>query len=88
MPSFILIVILVIFVGAPLANAIAERISKAPLLEDSDQFRSLKAQLEETELRLARSEDRLASVEDRLQFYEKLLDNPENRSRIRSASES
>lgn len=88
MPSFILIVILVIFVGAPLANAIAERISKAPMLEDSNQFRALRAQLEETESRLARSEERLASLEDRLEFYEKLLDNPENRGRIRSASES
>lgn len=69
--SFFLIIAL-IFVGVPIAEAIATRIRKSG---GPDQAQ-LKEALRAAEQRLAASETRLAALEERVDFYEKLLAAP------------
>ena len=68
--------IAIIVVGAPVAKAVASRISNQPdaggprlreLLEQTER------RLEETEQRLAETVERLADMEERLDFTERVL---------------
>ena len=83
MSGFIIIFFFLIFVGGPIAKAIAERISRDGL-PSGGADPALRARLAETESRLMSTEDRLQSVEERLEFYERLLANPENMERAKS----
>ena len=67
-----LIMIALLFVGVPIAEAVATRIKKGGGPEPGD----LKKALREAEQRLAASETRLAALEERVDFYEKLLSAP------------
>lgn len=70
-----LIVIIVLFIGAPIAKAFARKIEQqgaGPSLPEDELRRALQA----TEQRLSDSETRLAVVEEKLDFYEKLLAKP------------
>lgn len=85
--SFIVLMVILIFVGAPLANALAERIAKGSSGRRAETA-ALRGRLEQTEGRLLETEERLASVEERLGFYERLLADPENRRRVRAGGDS
>lgn len=80
--GFILTLMLVIFVGGPLARGLAVRLSNPAGLPASE-ARELIARLQDSEARLAAGEERIASLEERLDFYERLLGEAENRARIR-----
>jgi hypothetical protein len=73
------LIIAIIFVGAPIARAIARSIERAPgsawtgFPKDDPE---VKKALEAAEQRLSDSEARLAALEERVDFYEKLLRNP------------
>jgi hypothetical protein len=71
-------VIALIFVGGPLARAIARSIERGnrPLPGSSPADGDMRRLLQASEQRLTDSEIRLAALEDRLDFYEKLLSNP------------
>ena len=74
--SWVFIMIL-IFIGAPIAKAIArsiERGSTPPSLPETD----LRKALQSAEQRLSDNETRLAMVEEKLDFYEKLLAKPKD----------
>jgi hypothetical protein len=64
-------------IGAPIAKAIAERISRGG--QKDPNAAEVQRTLAATEQRLADTEARLAAVEERLDFYEKLLANPEKK---------
>ncbi len=68
--------IAIIVVGAPIAKAVAKRISGQPV-SGGTQLRELleltEQRLEETEHRLTETTDRLAEMEERLDFTERLL---------------
>lgn len=82
MDIFTFIAILV--VGAPIAKALANRIS-APQVTDSgsvrDALEHTEQRLEFTEQQLADTLDRLAEVEERLDYTERLL-TQRNRDRL------
>ena len=69
-----IIVIALIFMGVPIAEALAARIKKGGP-GNFDQKEIEKA-LRNTEQRLAASETRLSALEERVDFYEKLLEAP------------
>ncbi len=69
--SWIMIIGL-IFVGVPIAEAIAARIKKGGGPGEEE----LKKALRHTEQRLAASETRISALEERVDFYEKLLAAP------------
>ena len=69
-----LLVIAVIFMGVPIAEAIAARIKKGAVELDSGEVAKA---LKLAEQRLAASETRIAALEEKVDFYEKLLANPE-----------
>ena len=69
-----LLVIAVIFMGVPIAEAIAARIKKGTVELDSGEVAKA---LKLAEQRLAASETRIAALEEKVDFYEKLLSNPE-----------
>ena len=76
--SWVFIMVL-IFIGAPLAKAFArsiERRGTPPSLPEVE----LRKALQSTEQRLSESESRLALVEEKLDFYEKLLAKPKDQS--------
>ena len=65
----------ILFIGAPIAKALARKIEQqgtGPTLPEAELRRALQA----TEQRLSDSETRLAVVEEKLDFYEKLLAKP------------
>ncbi len=77
--------IAIIAVGAPIAKAIASRISNQPdagggrlraTLENTDH------RLEETEQRLAETAERLADMEERLDFTERMLTRQNARDQL------
>ena len=65
-------IIALIFVGVPIAEAIATRIKKGGGPGEDE----LKKALHVTEQRLAASETRISALEERVDFYEKLLEAP------------
>ena len=70
-------VMILIFIGAPIAKAIArsiERGSTPPSLPEAE----LRKALQSAEQRLSDNESRLAQVEEKLDFYEKLLAKPKD----------
>ncbi len=69
-------VVAVLFMGVPIAEALASRIRKGSIDLDA---KELQKALKLTEQRLAASETRLATLEEKVDFYEKLLSNPETR---------
>jgi hypothetical protein len=75
-------VIAMIFVGGPLARAIARSIERGGVrpVQDGRVEGELRQALQVAEQRLSDSETRLAALEDRLDFYEKLLANPTSSS--------
>lgn len=77
MPVWLLILV-IIFLGAPIAKGIGDRIARSG--GDSDLLKALRKQLEEAQQRLAGSEERIASLEERVDFYERLLSSPEGMS--------
>lgn len=81
--GLVITVLLLIFIGAPIARAVAERISRDGL-PSGGADPALRARLSETESRLMATEERLQSVEERLDFYERLLANPENMERAKA----
>jgi hypothetical protein len=69
-----LLLIGLIFMGVPIAEAIAARIKKGGVdLNAGEVQQALKL----AEQRLAASETRIAALEEKVDFYEKLLSNPE-----------
>lgn len=70
-------ILLLIFVGAPIARALARRIERRDLPNTSDQ--ELRRALQQAEQRLSDSEARLGALEERVDFYERLLANPEKK---------
>jgi hypothetical protein len=72
---FVLIIIFLSAVVAPLAKGIGDRLAKGEV--SSAELRRLIATLEQTEQRLSDAERRLQHAEDRLDFQEKLLGPPE-----------
>ena len=74
-------VIALIFVGGPIARAIARSIERGGRPAQNPGVESdLRQALQVAEQRLSDSETRLAALEDRLDFYEKLLANPTSSS--------
>ena len=71
-----LLIVVILFLGVPIAEALASRIKKGSVDLDA---KELQKQLKLTEQRLAASETRLATLEEKVDFYEKLLANPESR---------
>jgi hypothetical protein len=74
--SWVFLMVL-IFIGAPLAKALARSIenrSTPPSLPEAE----LRKALQSAEQRLSDSETRLALMEEKLDFYEKLLAKPKD----------
>jgi hypothetical protein len=68
--------IAIIVVGAPIAKALANRISGQPVTGGGELRQLLEAteqRLEETEHRLEETAERLADMEERLDFTERML---------------
>jgi len=75
--------IAIIIVGAPLAKAIATRISGHPVPHAlRDAVEQTEQRLEETEQRLADTLSRLSEVEERLDFAERLLARQDTADRL------
>lgn len=70
---FILVVIVLSGVVAPLAKGAAHRLSKGQSPADRERLARLAAELEAAEQRLSDAERRLHLAEERLDFQEKLL---------------
>jgi hypothetical protein len=73
------LIIAIIFVGAPIARAIARSIERQgihPPVGGGDV--ELKKALLQAEQRLSDSETRIAALEERVDFYEKLLAKPKD----------
>lgn len=70
---FIIIVIVLSGVVAPLAKGAAHRLSKGQSRADAEKLARIVAELEAAEQRLADAERRLELAEERLDFQEKLL---------------
>ena len=68
-----LMIIVALFIGVPIAEAIATRIKKGGLPADQKQLEDL---LRNAEQRLAANETRISALEERVDFYEKLLEAP------------
>lgn len=81
MPELFLILV-VVFVGAPIGRAIARSIEQRglPNTPDAGKQEELRKALQVAEQRLSDTETRLAALEDRVDFYEKLLSNPTSSS--------
>lgn len=81
MPELFLILV-VVFVGAPIGRAIARSIERRGLPDapDARQQEEVRKALQLAEQRLSDTESRLAALEDRVDFYEKLLANPTSSS--------
>jgi hypothetical protein len=74
----VVFILALIFIGAPIAKAIARNIERRGLPPSQNEG-ELKQALQFAEQRLSDSETRLAALEDRLDFYEKLLANPDRK---------
>lgn len=72
-------VLLMLFVLAPIARAVARSIERRGLPADTRIEGEMKKALQEAEQRLTENETRIAALEDRVDFYEKLLANPERK---------
>lgn len=74
-----LVLMVIIFVCAPVAKAIANRIESRdrPLHGNDGELRRGLAQAEQ---RLTENETRVALLEEKLDFYEKLLRNPDKKA--------
>jgi len=70
------LVVLAIFVAAPLAHGFAQRLSGGASEELEKRLEAAEQRIAETERRLTEADDRLASSEDKLAFYERLLQKP------------
>ena len=78
--------IAIIVVGAPIAKAVAKRISGHPAAggaELQDHLQQTEQRLEETEHRLTDTTERLADMEERLDFTERLLARQNAREQLR-----
>jgi hypothetical protein len=73
-----LYIIVAVFIGVPIAEALAARIKKTGPLDQGD----LEKALRNAEQRLAANETRISTLEERVDFYEKLLEAPKVRDRI------
>jgi F0F1-type ATP synthase membrane subunit b/b' len=71
--------ILLIFVLAPLARALARTIERRGLPNTRSEA-EVKQALQQAEQRLTDSETRLAALEERVDFYERLLANPDRKN--------
>ena len=67
-----LLVIALLFMGVPIAEAIATRIKKSGPTDSKEVEKLLK----QAEQRLAASETRISALEERVDFYERLLEAP------------
>ena len=78
--------IAIIVVGAPVAKAVAARISGQSTAGDDPRLRQLLEQteqrLEETEHRLAETSERLTDMEERLDFTERMLTRQKARDQL------
>jgi hypothetical protein len=79
----LLVFVLVIVIGGPIVKALAHRISRAGNIDPAAP--ELRRALQATEQRLTETEARLATVEEKLDFYEKLLANPERKTKTPEA---
>lgn len=70
------LIIAIIFVGAPIARAIARSIERHGLQNVASPDPELRRLLSAAEQRLSDSETRIAALEERADFYEKLLAAP------------
>jgi hypothetical protein len=68
-----LLIIVALFIGVPIAEAVATRIKKGATPADQRQMEEL---LRNAEQRLAANETRISALEERVDFYEKLLEAP------------
>jgi hypothetical protein len=75
----VFLILALIFIGTPIAKAIAKNIEHRGLQPGPNES-ELKQALQLAEQRLNDSETRLAALEDRLDFYEKLLANPDKKA--------
>lgn len=71
-----LLLIAMVFMGVPIAEAIASRIKKGG---GSPEDKEVQKALKLTEQRLAASETRIAELEERVDFYERLLSAPKDK---------
>ena len=77
--------IAIIVVGAPIAKAIATRISGRPVADGAALREALELtqqRLEDAEQRIAETADRVAEVEERLDFTERLLARQKAREQL------
>jgi hypothetical protein len=70
---FIIIVVALTAVGAPIADGIARRLAKPDLHGGGEDLDQLRTELDRTTQRLEDTERRLMLAEERLDFQEKLL---------------
>lgn len=71
--TFIIVVVILSGVVAPLAKGAAHRLSKGQSRADTERLARIAAELEAAEQRLSDAERRLHLAEERLDFQEKLL---------------
>ena len=69
---YILYIVVAIFIGVPIAEAIAARIKKSGPVDQGE----LEKALRNAEQRLSAQETRIVALEERVDFYEKLLEAP------------
>jgi hypothetical protein len=71
----------ILFLAAPIAKGIGERIGRSG--PDPRYLAELRKQFEEALGRVAAAEERVGSLEERVEFYEKLLADPEKMQQAR-----
>jgi hypothetical protein len=74
-------ILLLIFIGAPIAKGIGRRLESNPPPQDPGRDLEMRQALLLAEQRLSDSETRLAALEERVDFYERLLANPTSSSK-------
>ena len=73
----VFLIIAIIFIGAPIARAIARSIERQGIHPPGPGGDiELRKSLAQAEQRLSDSETRIAALEERVDFYERLLQNP------------
>jgi hypothetical protein len=78
--TFILIIVVLSGIIAPIAKGLGDRLAKGS--PDTDHLAKLKAELDQADQRLADAERRLLLAEERLDFQEKLLSTRSSASRL------
>ena len=75
---YFLYIVVAIFIGVPIAEAIAARIKKSGPVDQGE----LEKALRNAEQRLSAQETRIVALEERVDFYEKLLEAPKGPPRL------